>query len=185
MSGCVRSPQTAANYSSWDYRLTLASHGDLDVGDRLHAILRPLEEVTAAVAMALGETSIWEISYGAAQGGGWRIGNTPGKGGVREEEEPEIDMPPATPRGAAKDDRRREPSSPLFPLLRGGAAGATLPISGGAPRRGGPRCYTGDPARKARSVHLGYDDSRPRWTPACGCEPAAPISPPGQEKEEE
>ena len=43
----------------------------------MHAILRPLEEVTAAVAMALGETSIWEISYGAAQGGGWRIGNTP------------------------------------------------------------------------------------------------------------
>ena len=33
-----------ANYSVWDYRLTLASHGDLDVGDRLHAILRPLEE---------------------------------------------------------------------------------------------------------------------------------------------
>ena len=58
-------------------RLTLASHGDLDVGDRLHAILRPLKEVTAAVAMALGETSIWEISSGAAQGGGWRIGNTP------------------------------------------------------------------------------------------------------------
>ena len=39
-------------------RLTLASHGDLDVGDRMHAILRPLKEVTAAVAMALGETSI-------------------------------------------------------------------------------------------------------------------------------
>ena len=70
-------------------RLTLASHGDLDVGDRLHAILRPLKEVTAAVAMALGETSIWEISSGAAQGGGWRIGNTPwerrstGGGGTR------------------------------------------------------------------------------------------------------
>ena len=43
----------------------------------MHAILRPLEEVTAAVAMALGETSIWEISYGAAQGGGWRIGKIP------------------------------------------------------------------------------------------------------------
>ena len=43
----------------------------------MHAILRPLKEVTAAVARALGETSIWEISSGAAQGGGWRIGNTP------------------------------------------------------------------------------------------------------------
>ena len=139
MSGCVRSPQTAANYSSWDYRLTLASHGDLDVGDRLHAILRPLEEVTAAVAMALGETSIWEISSGAAQGGGWRIGNTPGKGGVREEEEPEIDMPPAAPKGDAKDERRREPSSPLFPLLRGGGWDDTTHYSGGAPLHGRPR----------------------------------------------
>ena len=77
------------NYSSWDY----ASRSRLMVismwGTGVHAILRPLKEVTAAVARALGETSIWEISSGAAQGGGWRIGNTPwerrstGGGGTR------------------------------------------------------------------------------------------------------
>ena len=64
----------------------------------MHAILRPLEEVTAAVAMALGETSIWEISYGAAQGGGWRIGNTPTPNlsslGTGRWEEEEREMPP-------------------------------------------------------------------------------------------
>jgi hypothetical protein len=49
--------------------------------------------------------------------------STPGKGGVREEEEPEIDMPPATPKGDAKDERRREPASPLFPPPKGGVAG--------------------------------------------------------------
>ena len=134
----------------------------------MHAILRPLEEVTAAVAMALGETSIWEISYGAAQGGGWRIGNTPGKGGVREEEEPDIDMPPATPKGAAKDERRREPSSPLFPLLRGGGWDDTTHYSGGAPRYGRPGCYGRLCARSAISP------SR--------MDPAAPISPPDQEE---
>ena len=110
---CYVAPEFAGarslNYSSWDY----ASRSRLMVismwGTGVHAILRPLKEVTAAVAQALGETSIWEISSGAAQGGGWRIGNTPGKGGVREEEEPEIDMPPATPRGAAKDEKEESP----------------------------------------------------------------------------
>ena len=138
------SSTTPDNYSSWDY----ASRSRLMVismwGTGVHAILRPLKEVTAAVARALGETSIWEISSGAAQGGGWRIGNTPGKGGVREEEEPEIDMPPATPRrrGAAKDERKRE--SPQRRLERRDR------ITAGARRARRTRVNASDNARKAR-----------------------------------
>ena len=57
-------------------RLTLASHGDLDVGDRLHGILRPLKEVTAAVAMALGaDVDLGDILW-SRTGFGARLGGT-------------------------------------------------------------------------------------------------------------
>ena len=64
------------------------------------------------------DVDLGDILSGAAQGGGWRIGNTPGKGGVREEEEPEIDMPPATPRGAAKDEEEESPPATRTPRDR-------------------------------------------------------------------
>ena len=79
----------------------------------MHAILRPLKEVTAAVARALGETSIWEISSGAAQGGGWRIGNTPTPNlsslGTGRWEEEEREMPD---RNGSERSHERSPPTP-------------------------------------------------------------------------
>ena len=67
-----------------------------------------------------------------------------------------------------EDERANQPP---VPPPKGGVAGTTLPIIAGARRDTEDPGASGDPARKARSVHLGYDHSHPRWTPTCGCEP--------------